>query len=374
METIPFVDLKAQYLTIKEDIDLAIKETIENTAFIGGKTVKQFEADFAALHGVKHCISCANGTDAIYIALKMLGVGPGDEVITTACSWISTSETISQTGAKPVFIDIESDYFTIDASKIEDKITNKTKAIIPVHIYGHVARIDLINQIAAQHNLFVIEDCAQAHLSEYKGKKAGTYGVAATFSFYPGKNLGAYGDAGCIITNDEDLAVKMRMYANHGALIKHEHKMEGINSRMDGLQAAILCAKLPHLHHWTEQRNLVASWYNDLLEDVVELVLPKVRENVKHSFHLYVIRVQKRKELMAYLTQQGIETAIHYPTPLPLLEAYDYLGYSENDIPVSVTYQDEILSLPVYPELRFESVKFITDQIKLFYSRHSSTD
>jgi dTDP-4-amino-4,6-dideoxygalactose transaminase len=367
MEKIPFVDLRAQYLTIKDSIDNAIAEVLNETSFIGGKHVKAFEKNFAALYGVKHCISCANGTDAIYIVLNMLGVGPGDEVITTACSWISTSETITQAGAKPVFVDIEPDFFTIDPARIEEKITPKTKAIIPVHLYGQMAQIDMIYAIAQKHNLSVIEDCAQSHFSELHGQRAGTFGIASTFSFYPGKNLGAYGDAGCILTDDDQLAKKCRMYANHGALVKHQHQMEGINSRLDGLQAAILSTKLPNILEWTERRIQVARWYRENLDGVEQLVLPKIRPDSKHSFHLFVVRAEQREELINFLLENGIDTAIHYPVPLPFMPAYSYLGYTPGDFPVTHNYQSKILSLPIYPELTEEQVKYICEKIKSFY-------
>jgi dTDP-4-amino-4,6-dideoxygalactose transaminase len=266
--SIPFVDLKAQYLSIKVDIDNAIENVISETAFIGGKYVKQFEKDFADLYGVKNCIAVGNGTDSLYIIMKMLGIKEGDEVITTAYSWISSSETISQTGATPIFVDIDPDYYTIDETQIEKYITNKTKAIIPVHIHGQICNMDAILKIAKQHDLFVIEDCAQSHFSEFEGKRAGTMGIASSFSFYPGKNLGAYGDAGCILTNDDVLADKFRMFANHGALKKHQHQIEGINSRLDGLQAAILSAKLPHILNWTKERKRCATTYFNLLEAI----------------------------------------------------------------------------------------------------------
>ncbi|SVD78190.1 uncharacterized protein METZ01_LOCUS431044, partial [marine metagenome] len=243
---IPFVDLKAQYHSIKEEIDTAIQNVINETAFIKGKYVQNFEEEYAEIYGVKHCISCANGTDAIYITLKALGIGPGDEVITTALSWISTSETITQAGARVVFVDIDPDYYTIDTAKIENKITEKTKAIIPVHLYGHPGNMTDIMAIAEKYNLKVIEDCAQAHFAQWKGKYVGTFGIAGTFSFFPGKNLGAFGDAGCIVTNDDELAQKVRMFAHHGALKKHHHEFEGINSRLDGLQAAVLSVKLKY--------------------------------------------------------------------------------------------------------------------------------
>ncbi|MCJ8166397.1 DegT/DnrJ/EryC1/StrS family aminotransferase [Pontibacter sp. E15-1] len=368
MKKIPFVDLRAQYLTIKGSVDAAIAEVLHETSFIGGKHVKEFEKNFAELYGVNHCISCANGTDAIYIVLKMLGVGPGDEVITTACSWISTSETISQAGAKPVFVDIEPDYFTIDPARIEEKITKKTKAIIPVHLYGQMAQMDIICDIADRHGLHVIEDCAQSHFSELNLRRAGTYGIASTFSFYPGKNLGAYGDAGCILTNDEQLALNCRMYANHGALVKHQHQMEGINSRLDGLQAAILNAKLSYILEWTEKRNMVSGWYLKSLKGVKQVALPVIRPNAMHSFHLFVIRAERREELIKYLSENGVETAIHYPVPLPFMEAYNYLCHTLEDFPVSRDYQSSILSLPIYPEISEEQVTYVCGLIKLFYS------
>lgn len=367
---IPFVDLKAQYKSIKSEIDAAIAAVIEETSFIGGKHVKSFEKNFAEAYGVKHCVSCANGTDAIYIIMKMLGIGEGDEVITTAGSWISTSETISQTGATPVFVDIEKDYFTIDVSKIESKINSKTKAIIPVHLYGQMADVERISEICKKYNLHLIEDCAQSHFSEQNGIKAGLRGIAATLSFYPGKNLGAYGDAGALITNDDKLAEKCRMYANHGALVKHQHQMEGINSRLDGMQAAILNAKLPHINRWTEARIRCAALYSQLLADIPEICLPKVRTNSRHTFHLYVVRLNKRDELAQWLKNNGIETAIHYPTPLPLLPAYKYLNYTREDFPVASEYQHQILSLPIFPELTEESVKYVTDSIRSFFRKN----
>lgn len=363
---IPFVDLKAQYQSIKKDIDDAITSVIEETAFIKGKYVQQFEKQFAELYGVKHCIGVANGTDAIYIILKMLGIKDGDEVITVANSWISTSETISQTGAKPVFIDVD-EYFTIDTSKIEKKITNRTKAIIPVHLYGQMAEMDKIQEICKKHNLHLIEDCAQSHFSEYKGIRAGLFGIASTFSFFPGKNLGAYGDAGCILTNDDALAEKCRMYSTHGALVKHTHLMEGINSRLDGLQAGILSAKLPYILQWTAERGNKAEMYNKYLSGIKGIELPKIRPNTKHSYHLYVIKAEKRDELRLFLQANGIACEIHYPTPLPFMPAYDYLQIDRNDFSVVAENQKTILSLPIYPELTEEQIQYIAQNIKNFY-------
>ena len=362
---IPFVDLKAQYQSIKKEIDKAIQNVIDETAFIKGKYVKKFEEEYADAYGVKHVISCANGTDAIYITLKAMDIGLGDEVITTALSWISTSETITQTGARVVFVDIDPDYYTIDTAKIEEKITNKTKAIIPVHLYGHPANMSKIMVIAKKYNLKVLEDCAQAHFAKWQGKYVGTYGDAGTFSFFPGKNLGAYGDAGCIVTNDDDLAEKMRRFSRHGALGKHDHEIEGINSRLDGLQAAILSVKLKYIHEWTDLRIQHAALYNKLLSGS-GVETPHTYEAAKHVFHLYVIRTENRDELQSYLNENGISTGVHYPTSLPYLKAYEYLGHTPADFPVAYEYMNKILSLPMFPELDKNSIRKIVRNISTF--------
>lgn len=364
---IPFVDLKTQYLSIKTEMDNAIARVIEETAFIGGKYVKEFEKNFAELYGVKHCISCANGTDSLYILMKMLGIGKEDEVITVANSWISSSETISQTGATPVFIDVCEKYYSIDETKFEAAITSKTKALILVHLQGQMADIDTIKPICDKHNIALIEDCAQSHFSEQNGKRAGTIGIAGSFSFYPGKNLGAYGDAGCIITNDDALAEKCRMYANHGALKKHHHQIEGINSRLDGLQAAILNTKLPYILQWTEARIANAKKYDEALKDITQITTPKVRPNSKHTFHLYVIQCENRDTLMQHLKDNGVETAIHYPTILPCLPCYNYLGNTAANFPIAAAIQNKILSLPLYPELNDEQISYVANCIKAFY-------
>lgn len=365
---IPFVDLHAQYLSIKKEIDLAIEEVIRQTAFIRGPFVENFEKNFALHHQMKHCIGVANGTDAIYIVLKMLGIGNGDEVITTAVSWISTSETISQAGARPVFVDIDPDYYTIDPSQIESKITPKTRAVIPVHLYGQPAAMTQIKALCDKYRLHLIEDCAQAHFAETDGKLIGSFGLAATFSFYPGKNLGAYGDAGAILTNDEELAKKARMYANHGALKKHYHEFEGVNSRLDGLQAAILDTKLKYIAEWTNKRIEAAARYSLLLADLKEIVTPKTRENGKHVFHVYNIRAEKRDQLQRALKDAGIDTAIHYPTALPNMPAYRYLKHKKTDFPVASEYQDKILSLPIYPEITDMQIGYVVKEIERFYS------
>ncbi len=364
---IPFVDLEAQYKNHKEEIDEAIQNVINDTAFIRGNYVDRFERQYAKKYGIKHCIGVANGTDAIYIVLKMLGIGPGDEVITVANSWISTSETISQTGATPVFVDIEPGYFTIDPAKISEKVTPSTKAIIPVHLYGQPADMAPIMEIAEQNDLYVIEDTAQAHFAEYNEQKVGTFGDAATFSFYPGKNLGAYGDAGAIITNNDELARKCRMFANHGQMQKHNHKIEGVNSRLDGIQAAILNVKLNYIQNWNNKRLANALYYNELLEDIDEVNTPAIRKNDKHVFHLYVIQATNRDGLSKYLEKKKISTSIHYPTILPLLSAYDYLNYKKEEFPEAYKAQKEILSLPMYPELNKKEINYICEQIFKFY-------
>mgnify|MGYP000035224123 CR=1 FL=1 len=364
---IPFVDLLTQYNSLKKEIDQSIQSVIAETAFIGGKYVKKFEKEFSEAYGVKNAIGVANGTDAIYILLKMLGIGPGDEVITTSTSWISTSEVIGQTGATPVFIDID-EYYTIDVEKIERAITSRTKAIIPVHLYGQSADIRKIVEIANQYKLYVIEDCAQSHFTKYANQNVGTFGIASTFSFYPGKNLGAYGDAGCILTNDNNLAEKCRMFANHGALIKHNHLIEGINSRLDGIQAAVLSVKLPYIHSWTEKRKTNASLYTKYLSDIPNVRTPAIRNNSEHTFHLYVIRTKNRDELTLPLKHDRLETSIHYPVPLPLMPAYAHLVHSVDEFPSSVCHHQEILSLPMYPELSEAAIKTVADSIRNFFN------
>jgi dTDP-4-amino-4,6-dideoxygalactose transaminase len=364
---VPYLDLHSQYLSIKNEIDNSIKEIIKNSSFILGDAVSEFETEFASKCNVNHCISTANGTDSIYIILKSLGIGLGDEVITVANSWISSSETISQTGAKPVFVDIDPDYYSINENLIKEKITKKTKAIIIVHLQGQMCNMKEILKIVESNNIFLIEDCAQSHFSEFNNKKAGTFGIAGSFSFYPGKNLGAFGDAGAIISNDNEFAKKCKMFARHGALVKHEHVIEGINSRMDGIQANVLNVKLKYILKWTDERIKVAEFYSENLKSVSQISLPRIRKNTKHSFHLYVIRVKKRKELIEFLKKHGIQTAIHYPTPLPFLKAYNYLNYKKEDFPVSHDYQNKILSLPIYPELSLNKINFVCEKIKEFY-------
>ena len=363
---IPFVDLKSQYLSIKDEIDSAIQNVVENATFIKGNEVTEFERRYAEIYGSKNCISVGNGTDSLYIILKMLGVGVGDEVITVANSWISSSEVISQTGATPVFVDVNT-FYTLDVELLEGKVSSRTKAIIPVHLYGQPVRIDTILEIANKHGLHVVEDCAQSHFAKFKNKNVGLFGIASSFSFFPGKNLGAYGDAGCILTDDDDLAEKCRMYANHGALVKHEHKMEGINSRMDGLQAAVLNVKLNYILEWTRLRREKASYYSSKLKMNPNIEIPEIMENAEHVFHLYVIKAQKRDQLRRFLKENGVSAEIHYPAPLPFLPAYDKYNFKETDFPVAKKNQNLILSLPIYPEITEIQMDYVVSKIEQFY-------
>lgn len=360
---VPFVDLGAQYLSIKNEIDESIKRVVQEQAFVRGKYVEKFEEDFASRYNMAECVSCANGTDAIYISLKALDIGPGDEVITTALSWISTSETITQAGARVVFADIEPNVFTIDPRDIERKITTRTRAIIPVHLYGQPAEMDAIMAVAKKHGLFVVEDCAQAHFARYKNRLVGTIGNVGTFSFYPGKNLGAYGDAGAIIFNDLKIARRARMFANHGSLNKHRHELEGINSRMDGIQAAVLLAKLGHIDAWNKKRRDIAQQYVELLEGLDSVITPCVRDHNEHVYHLYVVRARNREALIRGLDSEDIGFGIHYPVALPFLKAYEYLGHLPNDFPIAHQYQSEILSLPMYPEMADEMIQVVAREV-----------
>ena len=366
MTPIPFADLFAQYKSIKPEIDSVIDEVIRSSAFIRGPFVESFEREFAEAIGTKHCVSCGNGTDALYIAMRSLGVQPGDEIITTAHSWIATSETITQAGGRVVFCDTERDSFNLDAKQIEALITPRTVGIIPVHLYGQAADMDAIMAVARKHGLWIIEDCAQAHLASYKGRRVGTFGEVATFSFYPGKNLGAMGDAGAIVTNDSALARRMGMLARHGGLTKGEHLIEGINSRLDGLQAGILSVKLRHLEAWTQARREKAATYNNLLKDISGLETPIEGIDRKHVYHLYVVRHNRRDELARHLGAAGIQTVINYPVALPFLPAYSRFGHQPEDFPNAWSNQGRILSLPIFPEMSSEQQSRVDESIRKF--------
>lgn len=365
---IDFVDLKRQYQNIKQEIDEAINTVVSEANFILGNDVDSFEERFSTLIGTKHCISVANGTDSLFIIMKSLGIGKGDEVITVCNSWISSSETIGLTGAKPVFTDINPHTLLMDIEDLKSKITKNTKAIIPVHLFGNPCNIEAIKEIAEEHNLLIIEDCAQSHLATSNGNNVGTFGIASSFSFFPGKNLGAYGDAGCILTNDEDLARKCRIFARHGAIKKHDHLIEGINSRMDNLQAAILNVKIKHLEKWTEQRREIAKEYRKGLNGL-PVIIPELEKNTNSSYHLFIIQIRERDELKDFLESNGISCGIHYPKIIPLQKAYSNYGYTEKDFPIGFEKQSQILSLPIFPEMTKNEINFVLKKIHEFFRK-----
>ncbi len=368
---VPFVDLKAQYLSIRDEIDAAITEVVENTAFVAGKYAARFEREFAGYIGAINCVAVANGTDAIEIALAAFGIGAGDEVIVPANTFFATAEAVANVGAEVIFVDCEPNFYNIDPSKIEKKITAKTRAIIPVHLYGLSAEMDAIMQIARKHGLKVIEDCAQAHGAKYKNKTVGTFGDAATFSFYPGKNLGAYGDAGAIVTNDSSIAERCRLIANHGQPSKYRHTIVGRNSRMDGIQAAVMSVKLRHLDTWLDARRANAARYNSLLADT-GIALPTTTEDRTHTYHLYVIRVKDRDAVVAKLSECGIDTGLHYPTALPFLEAYSDKKFQPSDFPVAHSQMSELLSLPMFAELTDEQIDHVCRELAIAVSRSAA--
>lgn len=364
--SVPFADLYAQYLSIRGELDAALAEVIRSSAFIRGPFVEAFEREFAAACGLEHAVSCANGTDALYIALHALGLKPGDEVIVPAHSWISTSATVTQAGGSVVFCDTDPDTFTLDPRAVAAAITPRTVGIVPVHLYGQPADMEAIMAIAAQHRLWVLEDCAQAHLARFKGRKVGTFGTVASFSFYPGKNLGAMGDAGAVLTNDAALARRMTMFARHGGLTKGDHQIEGINSRMDGLQAAVLSVKLRHLAAWTARRRELAAGYRRILADIPGLTLPQEAPGREHVYHLYVVQHERRDQLAQHLAAEGIQTVINYPVALPFLPAYRRLGHTPEDFPVAYRQQSRILSLPLFPEMTPEQTGLVAAGIRSF--------
>ncbi len=348
--TIPLVDLYAQYLTIKDEIDQAIAQVVRESAFILGRFVEAFEDSFASFCGATYCVALNSGTSALHLALRALGIGPGSEVITVPHTFVATVEAIEMAGARPVFVDIEPETYTLNPEQLERAITPATKAIIPVHLYGQPAAMDSICTIARRHGLKVIEDACQAHGARYKNKRVGTWGDAACFSFYPGKNLGAYGEAGCIVTNSKSIAEKARILRDHGQRKKHDHCMKGFNYRMEGLQGAILGVKLKYLDRWNIQRAKAACLYDRLLTSPL-IQRPVIGEQRDHVYHLYVIQTAFRDELKQRLATHGISTAIHYPVPVHLQSAYKHLGYKRGAFPVAEQCAKRILSLPLYPEL-----------------------
>ena len=361
---IPFVDLKAQYAGIKDEVNAAIQSVLDTCQFTLGSEVAAFENEFAAYCQAQHGIGVNTGTSALHLALLAAGIGPGDEVITVPFTFVATVAAIYYTGATPVFVDIDPLTFTIDVKAIEGAITDKTKAIMPVHLYGQPADMDPILDIAKRHGLVVIEDAAQAHGAEYKGKRVGSLGDMGCFSFYPGKNLGAYGEGGMVVTNNADYTRTIRMLRDWGAEQKYLHVLKGYNYRLEGIQGAVLRVKLRHLEAWTEARRSAAKNYNELLSGS-GVPTPVAMPYARHVYHIYAVRTKKRSEWQETLNAKGIQTGIHYPIPVHLLPAYADLGYSKGDFPHSEQAADEVLSLPMFPELSLAQCKEVSEAIKM---------
>ncbi len=366
---VPFLDLKSQFREVEQEVLPMMKEAMENALFIGGPQVTGFEEEFGAFCSSKYCVGVNSGTDALRFALLAAGVGSGDEVITVPNTFIATTEAISQVGARPVFVDIDGDTYNMDVSRIGEAITPRTRAIVPVHIYGQPADMDPILEIAQQSNLVVIEDACQAHGALYKGRRAGSMGLAGCFSFYPGKNLGAYGEAGAVVTQSEEMADKMRMIRDHGQAKKYYHDLEGYNGRLDAIQAGVLRIKLKRLEAWSQARRQNAGRYNELLSRIEGVTVPVEPGGYRHVYHLYVILVEDRDALQDYLGEKGIATGLHYPVPLHLQKAYAGQGYEAGAFPVTERVASRVLSLPMFPELVKEQVEYVADCIGQFMEK-----
>lgn len=362
---IKFLDLKKQYKSIEKEINNAINNVINDTAFIGGKYVEKFEQEFSAFHQAKYCIGVGNGTDAIEIALEALNLPRNSEIIVPANSFISTSEAVTRSGYKVIFCDCNKDNYTISLPSLKSKISKNTSAIIAVHLYGHPCDMDQILELKKKYDLKIIEDCAQSHGAEYKGKMIGTIGDIGAFSFYPGKNLGAFGDAGAVLTNDADLAKMVRMISNHGRVEKYNHEFEGRNSRLDGIQAAILSVKLKYLNKWIDIRIKIANDYLTNLKNVKKITLPKKETWAKNVYHLFVIRTERRDDLQKYLYKKGIQTGIHYPISLPKLKAYNYTRQS-NETFFANNFDIQLLSLPIGEHLKKDEIDLVINALKEF--------
>jgi dTDP-4-amino-4,6-dideoxygalactose transaminase len=365
---VPFLDLTAHHQPIREQLDAAIRDVIDSNAFAGGPFVAAFERDFAQYCGAPFAIGVGNGTDALWLSLLALGVGPGDEVITSPSTFMATAEAISYCGARPKFVDIDERTYTLDPSLLEAAITPKTKAIVPVHLFGQCADMDPILEIAAKRRIPVVEDACQAHGAIYKGRKAGTMGATGCFSFYPGKNLGALGEAGGIVTADKGLAQKMQNLRDHGQDRKYYHSRIGWNARMDGIQGAVLSVKLKHLDVGNVKRHSHALLYDQLLGDLQEIITPLEASYGRHVYHVYALRVQDRNQVLQAMSDKGIACAIHYPIPVHLQEAYRFLGYEKGSFPVAETCAEEFLSLPMFPELNSAQIHAVANELKLCLS------
>jgi dTDP-4-amino-4,6-dideoxygalactose transaminase len=363
--SIPLIDLPGQYEAIRGEVTAAVEEVMRSARFILGEEVERFEGEFAAYCGADHCVSVANGTDALHLALRALDIGPGDEVITAANTFIATAIGVTSVGATPVFVDVSEDDFNLDVRLLESAITPRTKAIIPVHLYGQPADMDGVHQIAARHNLKIVEDACQAHGAEYRGRRVGSFGDAACFSFYPGKNLGAYGDGGAVVTSNPQVAERLRLLRNYGQKRKNEFSLLGYNSRLDTIQAAILLVKLKHLDRWNEIRRAMAAEYCNELADA-ELILPRESPDRRHVYHLFVVRHPERDELLAHLQRQGVQCGIHYPTPLPHTAPFHGARAEPAHAAVSAMLAKQILSLPMCPQLTAEQVRQVAAAIHAF--------
>lgn len=366
---VPFVDLAAQYRSIKPQVQTAVNGVLDRCDFILGGDVTAFEKEFGSWAGAAHTVSCANGTDALVLALKACGIGPGDEVITTPYTWISTVLAVSLVGAKPVFADIDPATYNIDPSLISKRVTRRTKAILPVHLYGQSAAMDDIADIAKKHKLLIIEDAAQSHGSYWRGMRVGQTGVATCYSFYPGKNIGAYGDAGAVTTPDPKIARALRLLRNMGQEVKHKHEVIGTNSRLDSLQAAVLRVKLKHLEDWTEARRKAAQRYHRMLKDLKNVIAPKEADGVRHVFHVYAVQVPRRDAVVKQLNADGVSAQVHYPTPVHLQPCYRSLGYKKGSFPVAEKVCSRILSLPMYPEITEAQQAYVVDRLRTALSK-----
>lgn len=370
---VPFLSFDAMHQPIKEALSKAFEKVLDSNWFVLGKEVADFESAYAQFNEVQHCVGISNGLDAIHIALLALGVGKGDEVIVPSNTYIATLLAVSYVGATPVLVEPDMQTYNIDPQKIAAAITSRTKAIIPVHLYGQVCAMDTIMAIANKHHLFVIEDNAQAHAAMLDGKMTGSFGHINATSFYPGKNLGALGDAGAVTSNDEQLAQKARVLRNYGSQKKYYNEVIGHNMRLDELQAALLSVKLPHLKEWSKQRQTIAAWYNEALQSVGDLVLPMVNDAATHVYHLYVVRTKKRDALQNHLNENGIGTLIHYPVPPHLQEAYADLGFKKGDFPIAEEIASTCVSLPLWPGMQSSQVTYVADHIKAFYNQPTSS-
>jgi dTDP-4-amino-4,6-dideoxygalactose transaminase len=365
---VPMVDLKAQYQRIRDEIDVAIQRVLDGTQFIGGDECRLFESEFASYCGATNACGVANGTDALTLAIRAYGVGPGDEVVTVANTFIATGEAILLNGARPVFVDVDPETYTLDPSRLEQAITKKTRLVLPVHLYGHPAAMTEILSVASRHGLPVLEDAAQAHGATIAGKPVGSWGHAACFSFYPGKNLGAYGDAGMVVSSDPEFIAKVRQLANHGSSgHKYENLVPGTNSRVDALQAAVLRVKLRHLDRWNSERRERVGQYHEALFALDDVMVPKEQVGVRSAWHLFTIRTRQRDALKKHLTSHGIATAVHYPRPIHLQPAMKTGGWRKGDLPISERLSDEVLSLPLYPELSPSGLEQVAAAVRAFY-------